>query len=430
MAESSHSAAPKDVTARPAPATPAGPASQPHVPKVKVAAAASVPKAQAEAERESFGSVRKSVAFLAAVAAAYLAYLVFTGQIDEFVTALGGISRSWVVAGMVCYLVYYVLGVLAYVTPVVGDPSCPVGLRDLMSVEAAGIFFSNLTPNGAGGAPAQIFRLTRAGLSVGGAGALQYTRFIVYEAAEGIFAAIMLVFRYGYFVDTYGDVFLVGAFLFGFKILEVGALLLACLSPRFVARVGNSILDFLNRRGRLKNYDHWHEVINGQVMDFSEGFKTASKNVAGMLLTLALTLVQLGCLYALPYFVLRAFGQPANLLTCLACGSMLELLTSAVPLPGGTFGAEGGFAFLFAGMFNGAVAAGYVVWRMLEYFLPTLVTVPLLGLRSGGHGTLHDRWWRLVRRLGGLRAGKSGTKVHAGEIRVPMGHQQGQQRHR
>ncbi len=39
---------------------------------------------------------------------------------------------------------------------------------------------------------------------------------------------------------------------------------------------------------------------------------------------LLVTLVQLGCLYALPYFVLRALGQPADLLTCLASGSMLD----------------------------------------------------------------------------------------------------------
>ena len=106
---------------------------------------------------------------------------------------------------------------------------------------------------------------------------------------------------------------------------------------------------------------------------------------------------------SLPYFVLRAFGQPADLITCLACGSMLELLTSAIPLPGGTGGAEGGFAFLFAPMFGSSITAGYVVWRMVEYFLPVLVAVPLLGLRSHGGPSIHVRWKRLRSRLAGVR---------------------------
>lgn len=321
-------------------AKPSKPAKSPKTAKVsvRVSASASVPASQVEAERESMGTVRKSLLFLAAVGVAYAAYLIISGQIDEFLSAMGGIDRGWVVAAALCYVVYYAFGVSAYVMAVISDPTSPVGIRDLMSVEASGIFFGNLTPNGAGGAPSQIFRLTRAGLSMGGAGALQYTRFIVYEAGEGIFAALMLLFRWQYFLDTYGNVVLVGALLFGFKVVEVAGLLVVCLWPHFITRVGNALLRFLRARGWLseKSHDHWHEVVNSEVNDFSAGFRAASKNVAEMIATLVVTLIQLGCLYALPYFVLRAFGQPADLITCLACGSMLELLTSAIPLPGGT----------------------------------------------------------------------------------------------
>ena len=64
-------------------------------------------------------------------------------------------------------------------------------------------------------------------------------------------------------------------------------------------------------------------------------------------------------MYALPFFVLRAFGEPADLIVCLASGSMLELLINAIPLPGGTGGAEVGFAYLFRDMFGQHLAAGF-----------------------------------------------------------------------
>lgn len=115
-----------------------------------------------------------------------------------------------------------------------------------------------------------------------------------------------------------------------------------------------------------------------------------------MAATLAVTLTQLTCLYALPWFVSMAFRCDADVLTCLACGSMIELLTSAVPLPGGALGAEAGFAFLFAPMFGSKVSAAYVVWRTVEYVMPTLFAAPLMGLRSHGHESIAARCERLM----------------------------------
>lgn len=355
---------------------------------------------QGGAQTDDMSSVRKSVIFLAAVAVVYVLYLVFSGQLGTFFQALAGVKLGWVGIAMLCYVVYYVLGVTAYAIAVVGDPTSPLGIRDLMSVEGAGIFFSNLTPNGTGGAPAQIVRLTRSGLSVGAAGALQYTRFIIYEAGEGVFAAIMLIPRLGYFLDTYGNVFLIGALLFGAKVVEVCALLVVCLFPNFVMRIGNWGLRLLKRLGWVKRYDYWNKLVNEQVHEFSDGFKAGARNWRLMAATMAVTLVQLGFQYALPWVVLQAFGKPADFVTCLACGSMLELLTSAIPLPGGTGGAEGGFAFLFGSMFGPALSAGYVVWRMVEYVLPVLAAVPLMGMRTRSGLSISARWRRMKNRFG------------------------------
>lgn len=376
-------------------------------PKISVAPTSS--SEQVEEAKESFGQVRKSILFLFAVVILYALYIVFSGQFDEFVVALADVDTGWLIAGALCYFVYYFLGILAYVISVITDPESPVGVRDLMSVEASGIFFMNLTPNGAGAAPAQIYRLTRAGISVGQAGALQFTRFVMYEAGEGIFAALMLIFRANYFYEQFGDVTVIGVILFGAKIVMVAVILAICLLPKMVKTVGNWGLRLLSRLRIVKQYDHWHGIINTQVDEFSNGFKTAAKNIPEMCVVLLVTLVQLGCLYALPYFVLRALGQPADLLTCLASGSMLELLTSAIPLPGGTGGAEGGFAFLFGHMFGEEIAAGFVLWRAIEYLLPTMAASMLLGLRSHDHEPIYHKWNRFRQRFSAFVNGEKGA---------------------
>lgn len=385
--------------------------------KFRVNAVKAVSAQDREADKQSMGQVRKSLVFLGGVTLAYLAYLILSGQMGVFISSLSQVDNTWIVRGAICYLVYYVIGVSAYVLSVIMDPNSPVGVRDLMSVEAAGIFFMNLTPNGMGAAPAQIYRLTRAGLSVGGAGALHSTRFIMYEAGEGIFAAIMLAFRLDYFLDAFGDFIIIGILLFALKVLECVVLFAICAYPKFFSSAGNWVLRFANKRGWVKDYDHWYQVVNHQIMEFSDGFRSAAKNKGDLVGVLVLTLLQLGCLYALPWFVLNAFGKQADLVTCLASGSMLELLTSAIPLPGGTGGAEGGFALLFGGMFGMQASAGFVLWRAVEYFLPTLCVAPLLGLRSTSGESINHRFRRYGARLrrlfsrGGGGKGSGGIKV-------------------
>lgn len=370
--------------------------------------------AESEEDRKSLGQVRKTFALLAVVAVAYVVYLVFTGQIDDLVSSLAGVDMAWIVAGVVCFLFYYVFGVLAYVLSIVADPDCPVGLRDLMSVEASGVFFMRMTPNGAGTQPAQIFRLTRAGLSVGAAGAMNFTRTVLYEAAEGIFAGIMLIFRGAYFYETFGDVTLIGLFLFGFKIVQVAVILAISLLPRPVVAISNWGLRLAHRHRWIKDdkYEQYSNFVNTQIGDFSRAFKESAAHVGEMCVTMVVSLLQLGCMYALPYFVLRSFGEPADFLTCLASGSLLELLINAVPLPGGTGGAEVGFTYLFQNMFGSHTAAGMVIWRAVEYLLPVVIAAPCMGLRSSGEVPIARRWQQMSSRIddffGGADMGKKG----------------------
>lgn len=362
-----------------------------------------------KADSSSMKQVRTTFVFLGFVAVAYVAYLVLSGQVDDFFRALAGVNPQWLLLGIACFLCYYVFGVLAYTAIVVVDHDSPVGFRDLMSVEASGVFFMRLTPGGAGVIPSQIYRLTRAGLPLADASALQFVRFTLYEAGEGIFAAIMLVFCGDYFLETFADVTIlgldvtwIGIFMFAFKFVQVAGVLLLCLLPGPIQKLGGIGLK-LGRSLRILNderYERYSEVVNTQVSSFSKAFRTAASNWHVLPVVEMLTLLQLGCMYALPYFVLRSFGLEADLLICLASGSMVELLVNAIPLPGGAGGAEVGFTYLFRGMFGWHLSAGLVIWRSIEYLLPVIIAAPCMGMRSTTGESIYHRW---SRRFGNTR---------------------------
>ncbi len=368
----------------------------------------------ADEEAENRAKARKGALFLGVVVIIYILFLVFSGQMGQFVEALASVDLGWVGLAALCFVGYFFFGVIAYAIAVYLDHDSPVGVRDLMSVEASGIFFGNLTPMMAGAVPSQIIRLTRTGLDVGEASATQFTRFIMFQFGVVLFAAIMLVAKLGFFFETYGDIVVLNLVVFGVHFLELTALFVICLCPAFVMRVGNSLIALFSKHGRLKNIDHWNDMVNVQVMEFSKAFMRAAQDLPSMGLTLLVTMLQLACFYMIPWFVLRAFGTTGDFLNCLAAGSMVQMVSTAVPLPGGTGGAEGSFYMFYGNMFGPEnINAGFLIWRIVTFFGPTILSAPLLGLRSRNRShSIYQRVQHIKGRLLGTeKGGYRGTTI-------------------
>ena len=385
----------------------------------EVRSAAARGAADAASEEENRASARKGALFLGAVVAAYVVYLVLSGQMATFVEALSDVDLRWVAGAAFCFVMYFIFGVLAYAIAVYLDHDSPVGILDLMSVEASGIFFGNLTPMMAGAVPSQIVRLTRTGLDVGEASATQFTRFIMFQLAVVLFAALMLVAKLSFFFEAYGNIVVLNLLVFGVHLAECVGLFVICLCPGLVMRVGNWAIEFLSKRGWLKNRKKMDEMVNVQVMEFSEAFKRAARDLPSMGLTLLVTMAQLASLYMIPWFVLHAFGRTGDFLECLAAGSMVQMVASAVPLPGGTGGAEGGFVMFYRHMFGPATSAGFLVWRIVTFFAPTIIAAPLLGLTTRNRTvSIYHRVQRLKRsraRRGDARIGGGSSHGKGGK---------------
>ena len=106
-------------------------------------------------------SARRGAIFIGVVLVGYIVYLVVTGQMGQFWAAMSSVQAPWLVVACLCMFMYLFFGIVAYAIAVWLDPNSPVGIRDLISVEASGIFFGNLTPMMMGSTPAQIYRLTK-----------------------------------------------------------------------------------------------------------------------------------------------------------------------------------------------------------------------------------------------------------------------------
>lgn len=359
---------------------------------------------------------RRGAIFIGLVLVAYVIYLVVTGQVAQFWDALSNVQTGWVVVACVSMVLYLIFGIAAYAIAVWLDPVSPVGIRDLISVEASGIFFGNLTPMMMGSTPAQIYRLTKAGQNVGEAGAIQFTRFIVYQFGLVAWGAILMIARMPFFAKQYGDITLISVFSFGGHVCILLGIFAIALMPRMVMRVAHWIIRVLERAGVAhEKCARWHEFVNTEVMSFSAKFKLAAGHVSSMALTVVITMMQLAFFYLVPYFLMLAFGHhDVDFFSVMAASAFVQLLSSAVPLPGGTGGAEGGFALFLGHFFGSAATAGYLLWRLITFIAPTILAAPLLGLKSSHNASIHDRWDRAIARFGrGRRHDSSPAQVAA-----------------
>ena len=228
---------------------------------------------------------------------------------------------------------YLFFGIVAYAIAVWLDPNSPVGIRDLISVEASGIFFGNLTPMMMGSTPAQIYRLTKAGQNVGEAGATQFTRFIVYQFGLVAWGAILLLARMPFFAERYGDMTLLCVFSFGGHCCILLGIFAVALMPKTVTRVAHCIINWLERIGvSATKIEGWRTFVDGEIYSFSEKFKLSAGHFSSMLLTVFITMLQLAFFYLVPYFLMLAFGHhEVDFFSVMAASAFVQLLSSAVP---------------------------------------------------------------------------------------------------
>ncbi len=330
------------------------------------------------------------IAFLALVAVGFVVWLFASGTAGTFFDALAHADPRWALAGVCCFFGYLVLDSLCY--RVAGRlAGARLGTRDVVSVAAAGIVFGYLTPSQMGGAPAQIVRLSQVGLKIGDSSAVQITKFFVYQAAVTLLGAAVLIARSGYFIEHFGNIVVVSVLSFAVHLLIMAFMVAVVFAPGLIRRLCHFAVRFgarlLGRTRFFKDPDALHRRVDEEVDAYSGAVRSAVRHGGIVVTAVVVTLLQLVVLYCAPYCVLRALGvEGADFFTTLCAAAFIQLIMTAVPLPGGTGGAEGGFVLFFGAELGALTAAGVVLWRAFTFYIPVVACVPLLGLRSRPKG--------------------------------------------
>ena len=96
-----------------------------------------------------------------------------------------------------------------------------------------------------------------------------------------------------------------------------------------------------------------------------------------------LTALQMTAFFLVPFCIAQAFGIKCNVLDMLFAQAYVNMVSSLMPLPGGSGAAEYCFSAFFATYFSElTMKSAILLWRTITYYGTIVLCLPFSGLKK------------------------------------------------
>lgn len=304
-------------------------------------------------------------------------FIVMTNDVNQLYRIFLDSNKIWLFLALTCMASYCLLesGVLYYTANSIRRK---LSFTKAFQATMVGQLFNNITPFASGGQPMQLYYLTQASFQLGEASSILLMKFIVYQTSLIVYSTILIFVRYSFFsrqVSKLGYLISLG---FTINVLVVIGLLLIGFLPRFTTKVCKLIIAVLAKIHLVKDKEYTTTKTIHQITEFHEGFRLLLRQKLVLAKSIAITTLQLTAFFIIPFCICMALKiEIGSVISVIAASSFVVMISSFVPLPGASGGAEGSFYILF-GIFliqPGIIAVALILWRMITYYLPILIGI-------------------------------------------------------
>lgn len=315
---------------------------------------------------------KKNLVFLAIVFAALIGYVVWSTGPDAMVELIRRANGLWILCAVLMIVCYWLLE-CSILHSVVRCYNKDHRFSDTMSTTMIGQLFNCITPFSSGGQPIQAYHMTKTGLSLGVSVGSLLVRFILYQIALTIYSAVVLLWKWSYFsaqVSGFGYLVFIGFFI---NTLVMLFLLSICFFRKFTRKMAVGLVRLLAKIRLVKDKDKTIAYIDGELASFHEGFSLLRSHIGMMCSAMVKSLLQLTTFFMIPYFLFRAFGVTTlSPDVVVSAQAFVTMISSFVPLPGASGGAEYSFYTFFSPFCTdkGIINLIMLLWRMITFYLP------------------------------------------------------------
>ncbi|MCH4890896.1 flippase-like domain-containing protein [Acidaminobacter sp. JC074] len=297
-------------------------------------------------------------------------YLYTSGQYLNVINALSGINKGWLLTAFVFICIYWLIE-SGIVHTLINQLYEKRAFKDSLRVSMIGQFFSGITPFATGGQPAQLLLLNKIKVSVGIGSSILMSKFIIYQSVLVLYAAILLIIKGKFFISEVNNIFSLVILGFGINLLVISGLLFISFARNSNKKIIFFLINVLYKLKLIKDIDKAQSKVIHHMEDFHNQI-TLMKNHKGLMIKIILlTILQLTSYFTVPYFLYKGFGlSGVPVINIIAATAFVLMVTSFIPMPGGSGGAEGGFYIIF-GMFflPKLIVPAILLWRIITYYL-------------------------------------------------------------
>lgn len=248
---------------------------------------------------------------------------------------------------------------------------------------AVGQFFSIITPGAVGGQPMQLYCMSKQKIDTGIASSCLVQKFLVYQTTITLYSFFAMIFNLDLF---YGELkgLMLSLALFGFlsHVVVVAFIFVFSFNKKLASSITTFIFNILAKMKIIKDPENQIKKLEKQMDFFHESNLKLYKNKKLLIITCLLTIVQLTLIFSISYLVYRSFGLfGASASDMITAQAFVTMVSSFMPLPGGSGAAEGSFYVFFKIFFTqDTIKSAILIWRIITYFFNVIIFAPFANI--------------------------------------------------
>ncbi len=289
----------------------------------------------------------------------------------------------WLVAAVFVHLLNIFLDMMViYLFIKQSVPDMTIGKAIVASM--TGQFFCAVTPSASGGQPMQILALSRMGVKPSISTSALIQKFLVWQFTMVAYCIVAVVARFSFFSEHLDPAMWVLSIVgFAAQVIMIVILLLASFCKPLILKVVKGFISLLGKIHILHNVDQKKKDVEETLNSFHESNKTLNKNKPLLIKVYVITAIQMTAMFLVPFCIANSFGIKCNVFDMLCAQSYVSMVSSLVPLPGGSGAAEYCFSVFFGAYFTEiTIKSAILLWRTITYYGTIAISAPFAWLKK------------------------------------------------
>ncbi len=319
---------------------------------------------------------KKNIILLILVTAIVL-YITTGGELQDIINILSHVNVFWLGIALSMIVLYWFFSActLYIMLRAYNDQ---IKLTEVFKLTLSTQFFNGITPFASGGQPFQIYVLNKhSNMKLSSITSASLHNFIVYQTvlvALGS-AAILAKYFFNIFPEDPSGMKFIAVAGFALNLFVIFAIIIIAVSPKLTSMILSLIYKLISISPLKKRLPSIKTKTDHTVKQFHKDILVLMSDREMYFKVLSLNVVKMVCYYAVAYFICLSAGFNAiNIWQAIIASAYIMMVTSVVPLPGASGGAEMGFLIFFGSFVIGAQATAIMLlWRFITYYVGLFV---------------------------------------------------------